>query len=248
MSRILDKPELIKILKEVTTKLEVKSIRYEIPFMFKEKTNFDHIRIVIPQETDISTLQEILSSDQFELKGRFINFYYKDFRIVFIRATETEFFTTFFYYSWDIVPTLMNVMFNKMGMDLTPLGLRYVASSNTFIISNNIRHIIEFLDLDFDDYMKRGFNSLFDEISFITTSAYFNPKIFKEYVLNKNDFFYNENLPILEYALKEIDNFNCIDFIGYDYEKDLDSYLMKIDNMFPDSKFIENVTRAKFAK
>lgn len=248
MSRKLEKPELIKILKEVTTKLESKSIRYEIPFMYKEKTLYDYIRIVIPQETDASVLQEMLSSAQFELKGRFINFYYKDFRIVFIRATETEFFTTFFYYSWDIIPILMNVMFNKLGMDLTPSGLRYIGCANSFIISSNIRHIIEFLDLDFEHYMKKGFNNLFDEVSFITTSPYFNPKIFKEHTLNKNDFFINENLPMFEYALNQINNFNTIDFIGYVYEKDLDSYLMDIDTMFPDSKFIENVTRAKFTK
>lgn len=248
MSRILEKTELVRILKEITTKLESKAIRYEIPFMHRDKSSFDHIRIIIPQETDATILQEILSSNEFELKGRFINFYYKDFRLVFIRATETEFFTTFFYYSWDIVPTLMNVMFNRMGMSLTPNGLKYVATPNSFLISTNIRHIIEFLDLDFDHYIKNGFTSLFEEVSFITTSAYFNPKIFKEYTLNKNDFFYNINAPMFDYALTEINKFNGIDFIGYDYNKNLDTYIMDINTMFPDSNFIENIVRSKFVK
>jgi len=244
----INKIELGKILKDVTNKLESKSIRYEIPFIHKDKNEFDFIKIVIPQETDASILEEILSSNQYELKGRFINFYYKDFRIVFIRATETEFFTTFFYYSWDIIPTLMNVMFHKMGMDLTPYGLRYIGCANSFMISSNIRHIIEFLDLDFERYIKKGFYSLFEEISFITTSSYFNQKIFTESDLNKNDFFYNENLPIFKYAIEQFEKFNDIDFKGYDYEKDIDTYLLEIDTMFPGTKFLENVSRAKFGK
>jgi len=248
MSRILDKSEFLILLKDIVDKLESSSIRYEIPFTHKDKTVFDSIKIIVPQEINVTELEQLFSSNQYELKGRFIDFYYKDFRIVFIKAVETEFFITFFYYSWDILPTLMNVMFNKMGLDLTPSGLRYIGSSKSFMVSSNIKYIIEFLDLDFDFYMKYGFRTIFDQVSFITTSSYFNQNIFKEYELNKNDFFYLEKKSTYDYAKNLFDDFSKINFHGYEYNNNLDSYVLNIDTMFEGSNFLKNVTRDKFIK
>jgi hypothetical protein len=248
MSRLLNKSEFLVLLKDIVDKLESGSIRYEIPFTYKDKKAFDSIKIIVSQEIDIAELEKLFSSNQYESKGRFIDFYYKDFRIIFIRAVESEFFITFFYYSWDILPTLMNVMFNKMGLDLTPSGLRYIGSSKSFIVSSNIKLIIEFLDLDFDFYMKHGFRTIFDQASFITTSSYFNQDIFKDYELNKNDFFYLEKQSTYEYAKNLFNNFNEIQFHGYEYSSDLDSYVLNIDTMFEGSDFLKNVTRDRIIK
>jgi hypothetical protein len=248
MSRKLEKPEFIKLLKEVSDKLDEESIRNEIPFVYKDKHTFDFIKILIPQETDATLLEDIFKSNQYTVSGRFIDFYYKDFRFIFIRTAETEFFPTFFYYSWDIVPTLLNVMLNKMGLDLCPSGLRYVAGEKSFMISNNIKFILEYLGLDFEDYMRKGFKSLFDEVSFVSTSSYFNVKIFKEFQLNPRDFFFFEHEPQYKYALSLFDNFDAIRFEGYDYDQELDSYLLNIDLMFPGSNFLENVAKLKFVK
>jgi len=248
MSRKLEKPEFISLLKDVSDKLTEKEIRNEIPFVHKDATVFDHIKILIPQETDATLLEDIFKSNQYEIANRLIDFYYKDFRFIFIRTAETEFFPTFFYYSWDILPTLMSVMLNKMGLDLIPSGLRYVAGEKSFMVSNNIKFILEYLGLDFDLYMKKGFNSLFDEVSFITLSPYFNVKIFKDYKLNERDFFYFEKESQYKYALSLFDNFENIRFEGYDYDKELDTYLLNIDLMFPGANFLENVAKLKFVK
>lgn len=248
MSRKLNREEFIPLLKEVSDKLSEREIRNEIPFVHKDKEIYDHIKILIPQETDVTILEDIFKSNQYEQHGRYIDFYYKDFRFIFIRTPDSEFFPSFFYYSWDIIPTLMNVMLNKMGMDIIPSGLRYIAIENPIMISNNIKFILEYLDLDFEKYMRKGFNSLFDEVSFITTSSYFNVNIFKEYELNKNDFLFFEKEQNYKYALSLFDNFESIRFEGYDYNKELDSYLLNIDLMFPGSNFLEKITKAKFGK
>lgn len=273
MSRKLEKPEFIKLLKEVSDKLTEKEIRNEIPFVHKDATVFDHIKILIPQETDATLLENIFKSNQYEIANKFIDFYYKDFRFIFIRTAETEFFPTFFYYSWDIVPTLLNVMLNKMGLNLIPSGLQYVAGKKSIFVSNNIKLILEFLGLSFEEYVDRsiregirkldiktekgdivhttgvrmggGFNSLFEEISFVTTSSYFNVQIFKNYKLDEKDFFYFEKEPQYKYALSLFDNFDTIRFKGYDYDKELDTYLLNIDLMFPGSNFLENVAKLK---
>ena len=248
MSRKLEKPEFLKLLKEVIDKLDEKGIKNEIPFVYKSKAEYDFIKILIPQETDVTLLEDIFKSSEYQASNRFIDFYYKDFRFIFIRAPESEFFSTFFYYSWDIIPTLMNVMLNKMGMDLCPSGVRYIAGEKSFIISNNIKYILEYLDLDFEQYMKKGFKSLFDEVSFITTSSYFNVQIFKDYKLNERDFFYFEKASQYKYALSLFDNFEKMRFEGYDYDKELDTYLLNIDLMFPGTNFLENVAKLKFVK
>lgn len=248
MSRKLKKSDFIKLLKEVCDKLDEKGIRNEIPFVYKDKKEYDFIKILISQETDVTLLEDIFKSNEYQIKGRFIDFYYKDFRFIFIRTAETEFYSTFFYYSWDIVTTLMNVMLNKMGMNLTPSGLKYVAGEKSFMISNNFKLVVEYLDLDFDIYLKKGFKTLFDEVSFITTSPYFNVQIFNEYKFNEKDFFFFEKEPEYKYALSLFDNFNTIRFQGFDYNNELDSYLLNIDTMFPGTNFLENVAKLKFAK
>ena len=275
MSRILDRSEFIPLLQEVSNKLDAAGIRNEIPFVYKSKENYESIKILIPQDTDATILEDIFKSNEYVLNKRIIDFYYKDFRFIFVRTVDSEFFQTFFYYSWDIVPTLMNAMLNKMGLDLQPNGLKYIAIENPIMVSNNIKHIIEYLGLSFEEYISGavttrleqldiktekgeivkaqgmkiggGFKTLFDEVSFITTSPYFNVKIFKEYQLSR-DFFYFERKPQYDYALSLFDKFDNIEFQGYEYDKKLDSYLLNIDSLFPGSNFLENVTKAKFGK
>jgi hypothetical protein len=244
MGRKLDKLDFIQLLKEVSTKLDERNIRNEIPFVYKDKHIYDFIKILIPHETDTTILEDIFKTGDYQVNGRFIDFNYKDFRFIFIRTPEADFFPTFFYYSWDIIPTLMNVIFNKMGMNLEPSGLKYVAIENPFMISNNVKLILEYLGLSFEEYVSGsirsgkgkldiknekgeiihtqgvriggGFNSLFEEISFITTSQYFNPQIFKNYKLNEADYFYFDKAPQYKYALSLFDNFDNIKFEGYD--------------------------------
>lgn len=246
MSRTLDKPEFIKLLKEVSTKLDINNIRNEIPFVYKDKMNYDHIKILIPLGTDASTLVAILDNGTFNLKGQFIDFIYKDFRFVFIRTPENEFLSTFFYYSWDILPTLMNVMFNKFGLHLYPSGLKYIAGENSFMVSTDLTHILEFLDLSSDHYFTRGFMSLFDYASFISISKYFNVQIFKNYKLNENDFLYFDKKSQYDAIIKILNEFEKINFKGYEFTNELDKYLMEIDTMFPKSNFLENVSKLKF--
>ena len=246
MARLLEKSEFIKLLKEVSTKLDENNIRNEIPFVYKDKMKYEYIKILIPQEVDATFLAEIFKSEDYRLKGQFIDFLYKDFRFIFIRTPDNEFLTSFFYYSWDILPTLMNVMLNKFGLDLHPSGLRYVAGEKMFLVSNKLKHIIEFLDLDSNIYFVNGFTSIFNYASYITESKYFNPKIFNEYHILESDFFFFDKDKQYKECVELFNQFKKISFVGYDYNKKLDEYLLMIDTMFPNSNFLENVAKLKF--
>lgn len=251
MSRKLKKDEFLVLLKEVNDKLEKQNIRVEIPFVYRSKNEFDHIKLLIPDNILSDNLIDVLKIGEFTQTSKYIDYYYKDFRLIFIKTSDDDFLSSFFYYSWDILPTLMNVIFNKMGLDLTPSGLKYVAIKNPLLVSNNIKLILEFLGLDFYYYMnsgtnkKDGFNTLFDEVSYITTSPFFNSKIFKNYVLNDKDYFYFEKVEQYKYALSLFNNFDNINFIGYEFSEELDSYLVDIDKMFPGSNFLLNVVKVK---
>lgn len=246
--RTLEKPEFIKLLKEVSTKLDSSSIRHEIPFVHKDKMNYNSIKILIPQETDADTLTTLFNDSSYTLKGQYIDFMYKDFRFVFIRTPENEFLTTFFYYSWDILPILMNVMLNKFGLDLQPKGLRYVAGEKTFFVSDKLKYILDFLDLDSNEYFVKGFSNLYQIASFISISKYFNYEIFRDYKINEKDYFYMEKKEQYDYVLTLFKKFDEVSFKGFDYSENLDEYLLNIDEMFPKCDFLENVVKLKSAK
>ncbi len=274
MSRILEKAEFIILLKDIVNKLDKNNIRNEIPFVYKNKMTYDFIKIIIPEEINEVILEDIFKSNEYSVKDEFIDFYYKDFRIVFIRTPESSFFASFFYYSWDIMSTLMNIMLNKFGLNLTPIGLKYSNCNNPFLISSNIKNVFEFLELNFNDYLSgsfnngvkkinivnkkgdiieaeglnygnTGFNSLEDEIKYISTSYYFNINIFKNFELDKNDFFYFEKKPYYDYIQNILKMVNNEDIYEYEYVDNLDDYLLKINTMFPDSKFLEILLKNK---
>jgi len=245
MSRTLEKEEFIRLLKEVSTKLDQNGIRNDIPFCHKDKMRYNFIKILIPQEIDATNLCEILSSNDYRLKGQFIDFLYKDFRFIFIRTSDNEFLSTFFYYSWDILPTLMNVMLNKFGLDLLPSGLRYIGGEKTFVVSNKLKHIIEFLDLDSNIYFINGFTNVFNYASFISSSKFFNPVIFNEYHLDENDYFYFDKKKQYDECVELFNQFKKISFQGYEFTNNLDEHILYIDQMFPGSEFLENVAKLK---
>lgn len=251
MSRKLNKNEFLILLKEINDKLEKNDIRVEIPYVYRNKDFFDHIKILIPYNIGGDKLLDILKLGEYNQNNKYIDYYYKDFRFIFIKTFDNEFLSSFFYYSWDILPTLMNVMLNKMGLDLTPAGLKYIAIKTPILISNNIKLILEFLGLDFYYYMnsgsnkKIGFRNIFDEVGYILGSPFFNIKIYKEYNLNDKDYFYFEKVEQYEYALNLLNKIDETNFIGYEYYSDLDSYLIDIDKMFPDSNFLINIAKLK---
>jgi hypothetical protein len=246
--RTLEKPEFLKLLKEVSMKLDANSIRNEIPFVHKDKMNYDFIKILIPQETDIDIISTIFDGNSYVLKEQYIDFVYKDFRIVFIRTPENEFLTTFFYYSWDILPTLMNVMFNKFGLDLQPKGLRYVVDEKTFFVSDKLKYMLDFLDLNSNEYFVKGFSNLFQVVSFISVSKYFNYEIFMDYSISEKDYFYKEKKVQYNYALSLFKKFDEVSFKGFEYSQNLDDYILNIHEMFPNCNFLENVLKLKTSK
>lgn len=232
--RILERQDMLRILKEVSNKLEEHDIKYDIPYVYKSKANFDFMKIIIPMDLDASQLSELFGTEYID-NSKFIELYYKDFKFIFIRVPVDEFAPQFFYYSWDILPTLLNVILNKFNLYYEPSGLRYIDKHRNFQITNNIKYILEFLDMDFNIY-KRGFFDFYSEVIYITTSIYYNNKIFEDYKLNNRDFLHFNTIKEYGEALNILSN-----YIG-DYEfKVKDSYFVDIDSMFPGSNFLEKI-------
>ena len=232
--RTLDIENMLRLLKEVSEKLEENDIKYDIPYVYKNKIDFDFMKIIIPMDLDVSQLSELFGTEYVD-GSKFIELYYKEFKFIFIRVPLDEFAPQFFYYSWDILPTLLNVILNKFNLFYEPSGLRYIDKHRNFQVTNNIKFILEFLDMNFDIY-KGGFFDFYSEVTYITTSIYYNNEIFEEYKLNIRDFLYFNTVKEYGEALNILSN-----YIG-DYEfKQKDSYFVDIDSMFPGSNFLEKI-------
>jgi len=235
--RILDRQNMTRLMKEVCDKLDKNEIKNEIPFVYKNKNEFDHIKMLVPLNIDASVLGGILDSTEYQDSSKFIDFYYKGFRFIFIRTDEDEFFQSFFYYSWDILSTLMNVILNQFGMNLTPSGLRFVAEGKNIFLTNNMKYVIEFLDMNFDIY-KKGFYDFYSEVSYIITSPYYDNKIFQDYEINSDNFLYFDIKPQLDEAKKILYPFKA----SYNFSE-MDDFLMKVDLMFEGSNFLLNMMK-----
>lgn len=237
--RTLDRQNMTRLMKEVCDKLDANEIKNEIPFVYKNKNVFEHIKILVPSNIDASILGTILDSVEYQDSSKFIDFYYKGFRFIFIRVPDEEFFQQFFYYSWDILSILMNVILNQFGMNLYPHGLRFVNNDKNIFLTNNMKYVVEFLEMNFDIY-KKGFFDFFSEVTYILTSPYYDNKIFQDYELPKDNFLYFDLKPQLDKAKEILYPFKA----EYDFSRTGEDFLMKVDMMFEGSNFMLNMMKS----
>ena len=232
-------PSFLKgILVHIDYKLRYNDINFEIPFVYKDKQDFDHIKVIVPNYFSPQQLCEMIEGDQYKVYKEFVEVIYKDFRIIFILTTENNISMAFWYYSWDILPTLMNVLFEKFGLRLDKDGLKYSDHGN-FLLSTKIDEIIEFLGLNFKQY-KRGFFTLDNEINFLMNSPSFNADIFFDYNLNTKDFFYKEKSVMLKKVLKVFEPLKG-SMGNFNFSENKGEYLPFIVEYFHDSGIMDKM-------
>jgi len=232
-------PEFMKsILVHIDYRLRSNDINFEIPFVYKNKKDFDHIKVIVPNYLTPEQLCDIIQLDEYKINKEFVEVVYKDFKIVFILTPENDIPITFWYYSWDILPTLMNVLFLKFGLNLTKDGLKYKERGN-HLLSSKINEIVEFLGLNFKQY-RDGFFSLENEVHFLMNSPSFNADLFFEFELDPKDYFYKEKqeqykkcLEILE-PLKDAPG-------NFKFSENKDDYLTFIVEYFHESGIMEKL-------
>lgn len=234
-----DVPDFLKnILIHVDYRLRSNDIIFEIPFVYKDKKDFTHLKVIVPNYLSPQQLCEIIQADEYKVNKEFVEVIYKDFRIVFILTPENDIPITFWYYSWDILPILMNILFEQFGLRLDKNGLKYAHRGN-FLLSTKIDEIIEFLGLNFKQY-KNGFFTLENEINFLMNSPSFNADLFFNYELNSKDYFYKENLELFKKSLELFEPFKEAPG-NFKFSENKDEYLPFIVSYFHESGIMDKL-------
>jgi len=236
-------PEYLKsILIHIDYKLRYNDVNFEIPFVYKNKIDFDHIKVIVPNYFTPQQLCEMIGSYEYKINKEFVEIFYKDFKIVFILVPENDIPITFWYYSWDILPTLMNVLFEQFGLYLDKNGLKYKEHGN-YLLSNKIDEIVEFLGLNFKQF-KNGFFTLENEINFLMNSPCFNADEFFNYKLDPKDYFYEEKKLMFEECLKFFEPFKG-SMGNFNFSENKDEYLAFIVEYFHDSGIMDKIFKKR---
>lgn len=232
-------PDFLKsILVHIDYKLRTNDVNFEIPFVYKNKKDFDHLKVIVPNYFTPQQLCEIIEGDEFKGSKDFVDVIYKNFRIVFILVPENSIPITFWYYSWDILPILMSILFDKFGLSLTKDGLKLKSKGN-FLLSTKIDEIVEFLGLNFKQY-RNGFFTLENEVNFLMNSPSFNADLFFDYVLDPKDYFYKENLELYKKCLEIFEPFKGAPG-NFKFAENTDEYLPFIVEYFQESGIMEKL-------
>lgn len=244
--KVIPKDDLPKNVRHLLNKIDLilsnNDIEYVIPFTHKKGNDFKHIKIIV---SNLYTPQQII--DLFEHKGykldkEFIDIWIDDILVTFILTPVDDFNISFWYYSWDILPTLMNVLLEPFGIKFEKDGLKYTFKGN-YLLTKKIDEIIEFLGLNFNQF-KSGFFTLENEIDYIMNSPSFNADSFFKYELNKKDHFYEDNSIMFKKCLEIYEPFRNSSG-NFAFSEDKGVYLSFIVEFFHDSGLIEKLTGRK---
>jgi len=230
----------IETLQEVAKKLEDNDIKFGVCLTHKTNTNF---RIVIEDTTDFIIIRNFFEPSTYEERGKFLRFKYKDILITFIKVNIEDFNIAIYYYSWETLMLIMKHMLMKMGMRLTDTGLYYNYFGTKIYLTNNIKNILNFLDLN-DRIFRDGFQTPKQQLDYIMLSYYFNPSILNEITVDIKDFFYKEKTSILKQIKEDYDD-SSLSFEFHEYSNDLESYWEVIDFYFK-NLFLPNILKLKY--
>jgi hypothetical protein len=220
--KIIDKSELLIMLKDIVSKLEANKIYYEIPYMFLNKKTFNYIEFIISIDVETKELISLIDCDKSTEKGNIIQIYKDDFLIRFIKSDNI--FHDLVMYSWNILTPLLKLMFKNYNLEYNEKGLFFKYDKVKILLSEDFKEIFNFLKISFNSFFIT--KNITDYYSYY---AIYNSNLYKKsfFTLEKikeidsnyeyNLEYYNEfllNLP--ENSENEID---IIDLIIINFEK-----------------------------
>ena len=143
--KIINKTELVSLLKDIILKLETNKIIYEIPYMFINKNSYNYIDIIITNDIDTKELISMIICDNFKEKGNIIYLYKDDFLIRFIKTDSL--FPNLIQYSWNILTPLVKIMCNNNYLEYNENGLYFKYEKSKILLSNDFKEIFNFFKI-----------------------------------------------------------------------------------------------------
>jgi len=233
--KTLQKKEFVKFLKIISHALDTAEIKHDIPFCHIDKETWNYINIIIPDFISTYDLMKILNTNQIKEKKAIIYATIDDFDVRFIKTSENLWQYTFYFYAWDIIHILMNVLTSRFSMSYTRTGLYYNYGDKQIFLTKNLQDIFEYFDLPFH-MITKGFATDFVMFSFIEAAKYFNSNSFNHKKFSELDKYYENNKKYYEEFLEHMPTL----------ENELDSMeeqIAYIDAYFPKANFFQKLTR-----
>ena len=235
----LSKQQFVPFLKNISTILDGEEINHEIPFCHIDKMFFNHIDIIIPDYVASFDIGKLFNCSQIKEKKGIINTIIDDVTVNFIKTKETEWVYTFYYYSWNVLPVLLDVMaYKSFGLRYTRNGLKYKFEEKILDITQNMQLIFEFFDLKFH-MLTSGFATDYVLFSFIESSSYFDYTYFDLEIFEEFDPSFNLNKHYYESFIQHMPRkVNLVE----------DEKIIIIDAYFPKSNFLEKLSKIQLMK
>ena len=233
--KTLEKKEFIKFLKIISHNLDTAEIKHDIPFCHIDKSSWNYINIVIPDIVTTFELMKILNTNDIKEKAGIIYATIDDFDVRFIKSSEQMWQYNFYFYAWDILHILLNVISKRLSISYNRNGLYYIYNTKQILLTRNMKDIFEFFDLPFH-LITNGFATDYVMFSFIEAAKYFNTNDFTLDTFRNLDHYYENNIKYYE------------EFITHkpDIESDMitvEEEIALLDAFFPKSDFYRKLTK-----
>jgi hypothetical protein len=227
-----------------------------IPLYYKNKETFGDIDIIVNIDDawggylDGDFIRNFIvdnfNPNEIFHNGNCYSFDYKEVQVDFMAVKGEDFNSNFHYLAYNDLGNYIGRIAHRLGLKFGQEGLWYNhyhdgQNYGRVMISKNYLEIFNFLDLDYNVWLK-GFDELEDTFKFVTTSKYFDTDMFQ---------FDNLNRINRERNLKRASYLSFIEWINDVYPHKvgakLDGDLLKIiNNTFPKAEFILSIKELEY--
>jgi len=234
--KTLNKKEFIPFLKNISEVLDKEEIEHELPFCHIDKDSFNHMFIIIPDQVTAFDIGEYFNCIEIKEKNGIVRTNIDDFLVNFVKSRDVDWVYTLYYYSWNIIPVLVDILVSKsFGLRYTRTGLKYQYKEKLIDISKNMKDIFDFLELKFH-LVINGFPTEYVMFEFIEASPYYDTEYFTEENFKKFDPYYEFNKQYYKNLIKHKPEYSG-------EKKTIDEQIIYIDACFPQSNFLEKLSK-----
>lgn len=252
-TRRYERDEFDNIIIELVEILQKSFYRVSVPLFYKNKQTFGDADILIVSNPNIylrDYIQETFNPNEIYHNGNCWSFDYKEFQIDLITSSVEHFDSNLMYLSYNDLGNFIGRIAHGFGLKYGQSGLwyeHYFKGKNIgpIQISKDYPKIFSFLGLSYERYEK-GFDELEDIFTFISSSQYFNFKLFQLKELNKVNRDRNKKRKTYSKFLEWGNQNASINNFNYDFNKDKTVYLKKINDFFPESNLIEEIRKLEY--
>lgn len=216
--KIFEKKDFLIFLKKISDILNKTGIKHEIPYCLINKRKFNYIDIIVyKKDIDQKILSRILNIEKFKIEDEnIIITYIEDFKINWILSDDDkDFYFKFYYYSFNFFPYILKFFYSKLNLSYTDTGLKYIKDTKDILISNNLKNILDFINIDI--------NMIFSNI--IPSEDNLIKVLLNTDILNINKISVDD--------FKKLDN-------NFEYNKHYYIYFIKLMNAYYDEKISLN--------